>query len=157
MKLSTTDVAHILLALAALLVAAHLVGGLFASMRQPRVIGEIVGGILLGPTVLGALAPDVAAWLFPTDGRHAGDPERRLAAGAAAAAVLRRRGDPVGVQPRRGPAGRVDHDHGHVPAVPGRPRLPGADPRAGLLGTVGDDRCRSSWCSRRRSRSRASP
>jgi K+:H+ antiporter len=68
MKLSTTDVAHILLALAALLVAAHLVGGLFAAMRQPRVIGEIVGGILLGPTVLGALAPDVAAWLFPSDG-----------------------------------------------------------------------------------------
>ena len=68
MKLSTTDIAHILLALAALLVAAHLVGGLFASMRQPRVIGEIVGGILLGPTVVVALAPDVAAWLFPTGG-----------------------------------------------------------------------------------------
>jgi K+:H+ antiporter len=68
MKLSTTDTAHILLALAALLVAAHLVGSLFASARQPRVIGEIVGGILLGPTVLGALAPDVAAWLFPSDG-----------------------------------------------------------------------------------------
>src|SRR5262249_55766745 len=68
MQLTTTDLAHVLLALAALLVAAHLVGGLFASMRQPRVIGEIVGGILLGPTVLGALAPGVTAWLFPSDG-----------------------------------------------------------------------------------------
>src|SRR5262245_185652 len=68
MKLSTTDIAHILIALATLLAAAHLVGSLFASIRQPRVIGEIVGGILLGPTVLGALAPAVSAWLFPSEG-----------------------------------------------------------------------------------------
>jgi Kef-type K+ transport system membrane component KefB len=68
MKLSTIDVAHILIALATLMAAAHLVGSLFASIRQPKVIGEIVGGLLLGPTVLGALAPDVAAWLFPETG-----------------------------------------------------------------------------------------
>jgi Kef-type K+ transport system membrane component KefB len=68
MRLTTADVAHILIALAVLMVAAHLVGSLFAAMRQPRVIGEIVGGLLLGPTVLGAVAPGVQAWLFPAEG-----------------------------------------------------------------------------------------
>jgi Kef-type K+ transport system membrane component KefB len=68
MTLSTTDVAHVLLALGALLVAAHLCGSIFARFRQPRVIGEILGGLLLGPTVLGAIAPGVQAWLFPPEG-----------------------------------------------------------------------------------------
>jgi K+:H+ antiporter len=68
MTLSTTEAAHILIALATLLAAAQLVGSLFASIRQPRVIGEIVGGVLLGPTLLGAVAPGVSAWLFPATG-----------------------------------------------------------------------------------------
>jgi len=68
MGLSTSDIAHLLIALAVLLVAAHACGSLFASVRQPRVIGEIVGGLLLGPTVLGALAPEAQAWLFPVGG-----------------------------------------------------------------------------------------
>jgi Kef-type K+ transport system membrane component KefB len=41
--------------LAILLTSAHLLGYLFARMRQPRVIGEILAGILLGPFVLGKL------------------------------------------------------------------------------------------------------
>ncbi|MEV6953734.1 cation:proton antiporter [Streptomyces sp. NPDC051183] len=57
-----------LLALIALLVAAHLGGYLFARIRQPQVIGEILGGLLLGPTVLGQIAPDAQRWLLPTDG-----------------------------------------------------------------------------------------
>src|SRR5258708_1457562 len=39
--------------LSILLTAAHLLGYLFARLRQPRVIGEILAGILLGPFVLG--------------------------------------------------------------------------------------------------------
>jgi Kef-type K+ transport system membrane component KefB len=39
--------------LAILLASAHLLGYLFARLRQPRVIGEILAGILLGPFVLG--------------------------------------------------------------------------------------------------------
>src|SRR5437899_11227129 len=39
--------------LAVLLTAAHLLGHLFAKLRQPRVVGEILAGILLGPFVLG--------------------------------------------------------------------------------------------------------
>lgn len=66
--MATADVAHLLLALLLILVAAHAVGGLFAWLRQPRVIGEILGGLLLGPTVLGALAPTAHQWLFPKQG-----------------------------------------------------------------------------------------
>jgi Kef-type K+ transport system membrane component KefB len=68
MTINTRDVAHLLLALAVMLVAAHGMGTLFAKLRQPRVIGEILGGLLLGPTVLGAVAPGVQRWLFPTEG-----------------------------------------------------------------------------------------
>ncbi len=45
----------LILFLALLLTAAHLLGYLFARLRQPRVIGEILAGILLGPFVLGRL------------------------------------------------------------------------------------------------------
>lgn len=39
--------------------------------RQPAVIGEIVAGILLGPTVLGMINPDWFQTLFPTPGTSA--------------------------------------------------------------------------------------
>jgi Kef-type K+ transport system membrane component KefB len=45
-----------LLFLSILLAAAHLLGQLFARLRQPRVIGEILAGILLGPCVLGRVS-----------------------------------------------------------------------------------------------------
>jgi Kef-type K+ transport system membrane component KefB len=41
--------------LAVLLAFAHLLGHLFVRMRQPRVIGEILAGVILGPFVLGKL------------------------------------------------------------------------------------------------------
>lgn len=68
MNLATSDVARMLVPLTVLLVAAHGLGALFARLRQPRVIGEILGGLLLGPTVLGAWAPRVQRWIFPNDG-----------------------------------------------------------------------------------------
>ena len=71
MSLSAADAAHLLFALAVLLIAAHGAGTVFARLRQPRVIGEILGGLLLGPTVLGAFAPAMQRWLFPPDGSTA--------------------------------------------------------------------------------------
>lgn len=68
MTLKATEITQFLLALTALLVMAHLCGHLFKKLRQPPVIGEIVGGLLLGPTVLGQLLPDVQQWIFDVDG-----------------------------------------------------------------------------------------
>lgn len=62
------DVAHLLVALALLLGSAHAVGHLFVLVRQPRVIGEITAGLLLGPTLFGAVAPGLQADIFPADG-----------------------------------------------------------------------------------------
>src|SRR5215207_8897265 len=53
------------LAIAAVIVAARAVGALAARIGQPRVMGEVLAGILLGPTLLGALLPGVQAYLFP--------------------------------------------------------------------------------------------
>lgn len=39
-------------------------GYLFTRLRQPRVVGEILAGIILGPTILGHVAPSFAHWLF---------------------------------------------------------------------------------------------
>lgn len=61
-----TPLAHILLALAAITLLARFVGGAFKTwLGQPPVIGEIVAGLLLGPSLLGAAAPGVAAFLLP--------------------------------------------------------------------------------------------
>ena len=57
--------------LAVLLVAAHGVGALFARFRQQPAIGEIVGGLLLGPSALGAAFPEVQHWILPATGSTA--------------------------------------------------------------------------------------
>lgn len=64
----------LLLDLAIIIVAARLLGGLAIRAGQPAVIGEIVAGILLGPSVLGRIAPEQQAQLFPP-----GVPLRQLA------------------------------------------------------------------------------
>lgn len=54
-------------ALAVVLVATTACGRLAMLVRQPRVVGEMVAGVLLGPALLGAVAPSVQAQLFPAD------------------------------------------------------------------------------------------
>jgi Kef-type K+ transport system membrane component KefB/nucleotide-binding universal stress UspA family protein len=55
------------LQLLALLVAARGLGAAMRAIGQPAVIGEIAAGVLLGPSVLGHLAPGLHGWLFPDD------------------------------------------------------------------------------------------
>jgi Kef-type K+ transport system membrane component KefB len=71
MKFTDIDLARLLIALAVVLIAAHGMGSLFARLGQPPAIGEIVGGILLGPTVLAAILPNVQHWIFPSSGMSA--------------------------------------------------------------------------------------
>ncbi len=55
MPLSPSQVtAFVLLDIVLILVVARVVGTLFTKIGQPRVVGEIVAGVLLGPTLLGA-------------------------------------------------------------------------------------------------------
>jgi Kef-type K+ transport system membrane component KefB len=65
-KLKFDVLVHVLLALAAIIVTARLLGSLFAKLNQPPVIGEVIAGILLGPSLLGRLAPSVSGYLLPT-------------------------------------------------------------------------------------------
>jgi Kef-type K+ transport system membrane component KefB len=53
------------LALVTILIASRALGFVFRYFRQPAVIGEVLAGILLGPSLLGAVAPTLAAALFP--------------------------------------------------------------------------------------------
>jgi Kef-type K+ transport system membrane component KefB len=60
---------HVLPALIAVLLAAAVCGKLALLMGQPRVVGEMVAGVLLGPTLFGAVLPDAQASVFPSDVR----------------------------------------------------------------------------------------
>jgi Kef-type K+ transport system membrane component KefB len=58
----------LLIQIVLVLVAARIVGGVFRRLHQPQVVGEMLAGILLGPSVFGALLPGASAAIFPADG-----------------------------------------------------------------------------------------
>jgi Kef-type K+ transport system membrane component KefB/nucleotide-binding universal stress UspA family protein len=55
----------LILQIAVVLIAARLSGWLFRRMGQPQVMGEMVAGFLLGPSIFGWLSPDLWARIFP--------------------------------------------------------------------------------------------
>jgi Kef-type K+ transport system membrane component KefB len=59
------EVAQVFLAIAIVIVVARAVGALFKRFRQPPVVGEILAGIMLGPSLLGLLPGDPTEVLFP--------------------------------------------------------------------------------------------
>jgi Kef-type K+ transport system membrane component KefB len=56
---------RLILQLIVIVLAARALGAVAARLKQPPVIGEIAAGVLLGPSLLGWLAPDASAFLFP--------------------------------------------------------------------------------------------
>lgn len=66
--MSEHDLVVFLLQLAAMLTGALFFGHLMRMLRLPAVVGEVTAGIILGPTVLGMVWPEVHGWLFPTSG-----------------------------------------------------------------------------------------
>src|SRR5947199_2887825 len=48
-----------------LLVCGRLLGEAMQRIGQPAIMGQLLAGVLLGPSVLGALAPDLQLALFP--------------------------------------------------------------------------------------------
>jgi Kef-type K+ transport system membrane component KefB len=55
----------LLLQVVLIVVAARGLGSLFRKIKQPPVIGEMIAGILLGPSLLGMVAPQTQGFLFP--------------------------------------------------------------------------------------------
>src|SRR5215472_8655569 len=48
----------------------RVIGWLFLRIGQPKVVGEMLAGIMLGPSLLGWLAPNFARALFPPEGMN---------------------------------------------------------------------------------------
>jgi Kef-type K+ transport system membrane component KefB len=61
---------HFFLELAVILAACRVVGLLARRIGQPQVVGEMIAGVVLGPSLLGLLAPGVQDWLFPPGGAN---------------------------------------------------------------------------------------
>ncbi len=57
----------LLLQVSLILVVSRIMGWVFARLRQPLVMGEMIAGIMLGPSLFGLLAPQWAGSIFPPD------------------------------------------------------------------------------------------
>jgi len=60
------DLIQVLLALSVVIITAQVMGAIFQLLGQPLVIGEVVGGILLGPSFLGMVSPEIQKTLIPS-------------------------------------------------------------------------------------------
>ena len=63
----TVHLPTLLLQIGVILIVARVVGWLFRKIHQPQVVGEMAAGIMLGPSLLGWLAPGVSRALFPPE------------------------------------------------------------------------------------------
>ncbi len=68
MEATHPDIVILLLSISVMLFAAKVFGEIFIKLHQPAIIGEILAGIILGPTVLGSISPDIFYFLFPPQG-----------------------------------------------------------------------------------------
>lgn len=69
--MSANEFGMMMLSLSVLLISVHAVGYLFEKLLQPKLVGEILAGVLLGPFVLKYLAPHAFGALFPAGGASA--------------------------------------------------------------------------------------
>jgi Kef-type K+ transport system membrane component KefB/mannitol/fructose-specific phosphotransferase system IIA component len=70
-SLSPGELPQLLLSLSLLLGTARLCGTLARRFGQASVLGELIAGILLGPTLFGRFAPELCARLYPHAGAQA--------------------------------------------------------------------------------------
>ena len=62
--MSEQEIGALITTLGVFMCAVHLMGYVFERLRQPRLVGEIIAGILLGPAVLGNIWPEAYDFLF---------------------------------------------------------------------------------------------
>ena len=65
MNLSHQEITGLLIQLGVMLLVGRLFAEIGRKLRQPSVVGEIVAGIILGPTLLGMVSPELFQMLFP--------------------------------------------------------------------------------------------
>lgn len=63
-NLTHQEVVNLLLQLAAMLMLARIFAEIAQKFKQPAVVGELIAGILLGPTILGTFLPEIHEYLF---------------------------------------------------------------------------------------------
>lgn len=65
--LNEHQVLVLLVQIALLVGAARLLGAGMRRLGQPAVVGELLAGVLLGPSLFGVLLPEVQAWIFASE------------------------------------------------------------------------------------------
>jgi len=68
MKFSHNDLFSLLVTVGVMLIVARLFAEIGKKFKLPVVMGEILAGVILGPTILGYISPDVFSFLFPKEG-----------------------------------------------------------------------------------------
>ena len=61
------DIKILLIQISVILITCYSVGWLLGKFHQPQVVGEMVAGVLLGPSLLGWVAPNLSAAIFPPE------------------------------------------------------------------------------------------
>ena len=64
--MTQNEIVVFFLQIAMMLCVALVCGQLMRLVRLPAVLGELIGGVLLGPTLLGTFAPNAYAYIFPS-------------------------------------------------------------------------------------------
>jgi len=71
-KLTSAEVLNFLIIVSVILISSRLLGEVFRKFKQPVVIGEILAGIIIGPSLLGSVFPDLFKQVFLSQPRAYG-------------------------------------------------------------------------------------